>query len=41
MGKGRQFLRCLAHSVPVGDILHHRRVEIKVILVEHVRALDV
>ena len=31
----------LAHFVPVGDILYHQQGEIKVILVEHVSALDV
>jgi hypothetical protein len=41
MEKRRQILRCLAHSVPVGDILHHRQDEIKVILGEHVSALNV
>jgi hypothetical protein len=41
LGKGRQFLRFSAHSVPVGDILYHRQGEIKVILGEHVGALDV
>jgi hypothetical protein len=41
MGKGRKSLRCLAHSVPVGDILYHRQDEIKVILIEHVGVLDV